>query len=435
MKKFESVLRNPDICLYPPPLPVMIQVQPASDDIYSGPSLLRFSASPSEMHPELPRPNRTRRIPSSEVRYNKPFSPPMTDDIVDTKHTSPGTLVGRRVAKRFHDGIYIGTVTDAWIDEDHVHYWTVTYDDHDFEDLNFVDIHESLALLDICLEAYRFPGVPAVDLPPAPSNDNKDTSLSGSPACPDKLFSPNRGASFPVHSEDRGDKVAPKNVPDDGGISNSRIFPPVPAKDEFHDCRQSSSPPTFSPPRTRSRARRALAQLGIVYLTSTATLASPFPSLQPTAPRVVLPPDIHKVFPFPVDPLPPDISPVDHSEELRAYHAHLDRLNDMFHPDPERNLWTPTTVLSHTVRTNPKTQQRQVYLKVQWPDEEVPRQSLSVDTLRLSDPWLCIRYAYQNKLLNKIGWDWVPAYLASDKSFTRMVQAFLPCLRPQGPKI
>ena len=105
----------------------------------------------------------------------------------------------------------------------------------------------------------------------------------------------------------------------------------------------------------------------------------------------------------------------------------------MFHPDPDRNLWTPTTVLSHIVRTNPKTQQRQVYLKVQWPDEEVPRQSLSVDTLRLSDPWLCILYAYQNKLLNKIGWDWVPAYLASDKSFTRMVHSYRASVL-KGPK-
>jgi len=42
LKKFESVLRNPDICLYPPPFTVMIQVEPATDYSYSGPSLLRF---------------------------------------------------------------------------------------------------------------------------------------------------------------------------------------------------------------------------------------------------------------------------------------------------------------------------------------------------------------------------------------------------------
>jgi len=109
---------------------------------------------------------------------------------------------------------------------------------------------------------------------------------------------------------------------------------------------------------------------------------------------VVLPPDIHTEFPLPVASLPPNTSSIYHSEELRGYHAHLDRLNDMFHPDPECNLWTPTTVLSHIVHTNPTTQQRRVYLKVQWPDEEAPRQVLSLDTLRLSDPWLYIRYAY-----------------------------------------
>jgi len=48
-----------------------------------------------------------------------------TDDVVDTIDTLPSNLVGRRVAERFADGIYIGTITDAWIDGDHVHYWTV----------------------------------------------------------------------------------------------------------------------------------------------------------------------------------------------------------------------------------------------------------------------------------------------------------------------
>ena len=40
----------------------------------------------------------------------------MTDDLVDTKDTSHGTLVGRWVSQRFVRGIYNSTITYVWID-------------------------------------------------------------------------------------------------------------------------------------------------------------------------------------------------------------------------------------------------------------------------------------------------------------------------------
>ena len=271
LKKFESILRNPGICLYPPPSVAMLEVQPSSDDIYSVPSLLRFSARPGEMHPELPRPTRTKRIPSSEVRYNKPFSPPMTDDLVDRKHHTPGTLAGRRLVKRFHDGIYIGTITDAWIDDDHAHYWTVTYDDHDLEDLNFVDVTESLALFEIYPTKFRFPGVHPVHPSSSISNDKKIPVPSESPACIDRIVPHDRGDSSSVHSKHRGVVPNPNHVSVDRGVSNKKVSFSVPAEDEtFNDCRQPSTPLKSSPPRTRSRTRRSVigAQSALVGITS-----------------------------------------------------------------------------------------------------------------------------------------------------------------------
>jgi hypothetical protein len=46
-----------------------------------GDSLLRFSTLPMKMHPDLKKPSRIKRIPSSTVEYEKEIHPPLTDDI------------------------------------------------------------------------------------------------------------------------------------------------------------------------------------------------------------------------------------------------------------------------------------------------------------------------------------------------------------------
>jgi hypothetical protein len=63
-------------------------------------------------------------------------------------------------------------------------------------------------------------------------------------------------------------------------------------------------------------------------------------------------------------------------------------------------------------------------MKVQWPDDDSPRQNILLDDLRMDDPWTCVRYAYQNNLVYKPGWEWIPKYLDSDKTLTTMVHTY-----------
>ena len=134
--KYNSVLEVPDICLMPPSIDKMLEIHPAQDDAYMGDSLLRFSALPMKMHPDLKKPSRVKKIPSSTVVYEKELHPPLTDDLTKLQELITQTLIGKRVSKRFSAGIYLGTVTSTWNDDNHDQYWTVRYDDEDQEDLN-----------------------------------------------------------------------------------------------------------------------------------------------------------------------------------------------------------------------------------------------------------------------------------------------------------
>jgi hypothetical protein len=59
----------------------MLELHPAQDDAYMGDSLLRFSELPMKIHPDLKKPSRIKRSPSSTVVYEKEIYPPLTDDI------------------------------------------------------------------------------------------------------------------------------------------------------------------------------------------------------------------------------------------------------------------------------------------------------------------------------------------------------------------
>jgi hypothetical protein len=60
----------------------MLEIHPSQDDAYMGDSLLRFYALPMKMHPDLKKPSRIKKIPSSTVVYENKIHPPLTDDII-----------------------------------------------------------------------------------------------------------------------------------------------------------------------------------------------------------------------------------------------------------------------------------------------------------------------------------------------------------------
>ena len=138
--------------------------------------------------------------------------------------------------------------------------------------------------------------------------------------------------------------------------------------------------------------------------------------------------DINDAFPIPtISQISEPMTPVDTVEELRAYHSYLEKLNDMFSPDPHNQHWTPDTILSHHVRQSDEedaSRPRKIYLKVQWPDQDSPNQYVQLDDLRCDDPWICVRYAYQHNLLYKPGWEWIPKYVESDTTLCSMVHTY-----------
>jgi len=79
----------------------------------------------------------------------------MTDDTVDLRDVSPSTLVGRRVAKRFNTGIYIGTITETWKAADtHEQHWAIQFDDNDGMDLDLSELNTAFELYKIYPHEY-----------------------------------------------------------------------------------------------------------------------------------------------------------------------------------------------------------------------------------------------------------------------------------------
>ena len=330
IKKFDSILRNPDICLTPPSIDKILGLHLAQEDPYTGESLLQFFPTPVKLHPDLKKPSRVKRRPSSTVSYPTSYEPPMTDDTVDITDVSPSTLVGRRVAKQFRTGVFIGTITETWIDDDNFdQYWRVLFDDTDVHDLTLTELTTALQLYKLYPTEYRFP---SDDTNPTPSLVPVPTSATNNSISSDFRGAPSPQASQPVVSDFRGAQPLRASIP-------------------------------RAAKKNTSAATRALTRLGLAMFLSSAVLQP-----LPISSDLITPAYIASIFPPPIKTHPPDILPHDPTEELRAYHSYLDCLNDMFLPDPEKKLWTPQTILSHHVRTVPTTNVRHIYMKIQWSD-------------------------------------------------------------------
>ena len=124
-----------------------------------------------------------KRIPSNLTDYDQTINPPFTDDYIHTKESLPISSIGRRISKRFHDGVYPGTITATWIDDDNTQQYTIKYDDDDSEDINTPELIEGIDLYKLYPNEYQYSGIPtkAKDLtihpnaPPPP--DSIDSTL------------------------------------------------------------------------------------------------------------------------------------------------------------------------------------------------------------------------------------------------------------------
>ena len=114
---------------------------------------------------------------------------------------------------------------------------------------------------------------------------------------------------------------------------------------------------------------------------------------------------INNIVPLDTDPI---------SERLRAYHARLDLLQAMLHPEQADHEWQVETITEWTIKTHLDDQQ--TMLKITWIGGDEPW--VSVDTMRLHDPYLVVKYAIKNKLTDKPGFKWTKKYLEGDDTLT-----------------
>ena len=107
-------------------------------------------------------------------------------------------------------------------------------------------------------------------------------------------------------------------------------------------------------------------------------------------------------------------------EECRAYHARLDLMETIIHPDQSDYDWQVETITDWTKKTCEGV--NQIFLKVTWIGGD--KQWVSIHDMRLHDPYVIIKYALKNKLIGKPGWGWIDYYLKSDKKLNNMVHAY-----------
>jgi hypothetical protein len=107
-------------------------------------------------------------------------------------------------------------------------------------------------------------------------------------------------------------------------------------------------------------------------------------------------------------------------EGLRAYHARLDMMQAIVNPEQEDLEWQAETITEWATKGHPDN--LQILLKITWIGGD--KQWVSLDDMRLHDPYMAIRYALRNKLTSKPGWEWAKHYIDSDKTLTNMVYAY-----------
>ena len=264
ISKYNSILEVPDLCLVPPSVDKMLELHLAQEDPYTGKSKLRFSAKKMKLHKDLINQKTARKIPSSKAVHDNEIQPPYTDEITKLTEQLTQTLLGKRISRRFHDGIYIGTITFTWTDDDHNQMWHIRYDDNDNEDLDLDQIRDCINLYKIYPHEYRFNGQSTTDNE-THNSTNKETTISndrGATIQNDRgaQISAKRGATNTSRNDatitkDRGAAISTKNI-----LSDTE-------KDELGERRSTRLKRKQNLP---EKCINTIAKLGVIMFTSSA---------------------------------------------------------------------------------------------------------------------------------------------------------------------
>ena len=112
--------------------------------------------------------------------------------------------------------------------------------------------------------------------------------------------------------------------------------------------------------------------------------------------------------------------PLTYTNKDERCSARLDLLQAIVNPDQADLDWQVETILEWTTKATKKG--NQVIFKVNWIGGD--KQWVDMETLRLHDPYLVVKYAIQHKLTAKPGFEWTKHYLEADKVLTNMVFSY-----------
>lgn len=344
LKKYAMQLRHPDLDLSPPSHKIMTTVYDAIDDPYKGECVLCLNPRPTSTKDLLPRPLLHKKVSSSQVTYSNPVNVPDTDDTDDPTDVVPNTSIGRRITKRFSDGLYPGTITNTWKDDDGIQYWTVQYDDDDTEDLNFDEIKDALALHELHPEPYRF------------SNDNINNSTVNESSKKQDNSSTVSPAEEPSNAlNDDGTEPSATDPPADPVESSATPLSDCDLTGNLEDANNTEFVSSTVPRRSKRirdkinknsqqadgrvaclATRVLLGSMGVLYAFNSSVTPDLFANTAQSSIVDVLSPLIdtsHKNLLSDSDHIDIVTESIDQIEELRAYHAQVDRLNHLLSPD------------------------------------------------------------------------------------------------------
>ena len=125
-------------------------------------------------------------------------------------------------------------------------------------------------------------------------------------------------------------------------------------------------------------------------------------------------------FLFPIDDLTLPLKSSPSLEKLRAYHAVLDRWNKHLDPMPEDERWRIDSIVrsSNKVRLDGTPS---IFFKVRFADG--PKMWLTMDQLRVEDPYLLIDHTLKNNYLDQPGYEWVQHYVNQDDEVRTILKA------------
>lgn len=321
---------------------------------------------------------------------------------MDVNSKVPTTLLGKRVSKRFHDGIYVSTITDVHTDDDYKPLWHVCYNDSVSKDLDLNEICDAVKFHSIYPHEHCFHS-------PTDLLNNTDTTPSmdkGAPA----TTNPMALATQPNAATDQTEQAPPTD--------NN----PAPNVDTATNLQQSNC---IQIKAASSSGKSLFCKAGICFLTTCGSLLHT--TTHHTSPKLISEQEINAIFPPPYnDNSIIHTALIEHKEQLRAYHSHCQQLHNMFAPDSDLIQEQSLEILCHynVCRHSDYEHPRQVYFSVAWKDVVRPNQIISLDDLCTDEPWMCIRYANQHNLMKQPEWEWIPPYIESDLTLMDMIHTY-----------